>query len=97
PDEEDARKARRVVRVFTGKAQRLRLECRGDEGGHLPAGGGSAPGDIEGIGCELRRGRQPPHALVTDGVVDQAAPPITLRRPRLQLVAQLRLLVTGAV
>src|SRR5262249_54367793 len=50
PDEEDARKARRVVRVFAGKAQRLRLECRGDEGGHLRAGGTGAPGDIEWIG-----------------------------------------------
>jgi hypothetical protein len=75
PDEQVARPVLRIVRILAGHFQRAVLQRFGDVVLRLHAGSGGILGDLQRIGFELRRRRQPAHALGADVVIDDRAVP----------------------
>ncbi len=84
PDEEVARPVLRRVGVLARHFDLAGLQPLGDIVLRLDAGGLRRATNLERIGLELRGGRQPPHPLGADVVVDQAGVPIAVRRRRRQ-------------
>ena len=97
PDEHVARPVLRIVRVLAGQLQLAGLQRLGDIVLRLHARGGGALRHLERIGLELRRGRQPAHALGAHVVVDQRAVPWARRRGRRQDLRHVERLVAPLV
>ncbi len=78
PDEHVARPVGLVVGVLAGHGDSAVLQSIRDEVFRLLAGCGCLFGKLQRVGLELRRGRQPAHALGPDVVVDHRAVPRTI-------------------
>ena len=84
PDEQIARPVGRVVRILAGHLDVAGFQRRDQIVLRFLLGLFGGGGDLQRVGLELRRRRQPAHALGADIVVDQGAVPRTLRRRRRQ-------------
>ena len=93
PDKQIARPVLRFVRVFTREAESAGCEPVDDVVLDLLAVGFGRGRDVERILLELRRRRQPAHALGANVVVDERAVPGTLRSRRRQDLVNLQGLV----
>ena len=97
PDEQIARPVLRIVGILAGELQLARFQRLGDVVLRLQPGGGGLWPTIERIGLELRRRRQPAHALGAHIVVDQRAVPRTGRRGRREDLRHVERLVAPLV
>ena len=97
PDEQVARPVFRIVGIVAGQLQVARLQRLGDIVLRLQAGRRGELGDLERIGLQLRRGRQPAHPLGAHIVVDQRAVPRAGRRRRRQDLLDVERLVAPLI
>ena len=97
PHEHVARPVLRAVGILAGQLELAALELLHDVVLGLHAGGGGIARHLQRVGLELRRRRQPAHALGPDVVVDDRAVPCARRRGRRDDVADVDRLVAPLV
>ena len=97
PDEKIARPVFRIVGIVAGQLQLAGLQSLGDIVLRLQARRGGLFGDFDRIGLQLRRRRQPAHALGAHVVVDQRAVPRTRRRRRRENFGHIERLVAPLI
>ena len=97
PDEHVARPVSRIVRVVARQLELAGLQRLGDVVLGFGARGGGLLRHLQRVGLQLRRRRQPAHALGAHIVVDQRAIPRTRRRGRRQHFRHVERFVTPLV